>query len=126
MHLESSIFVLKNQFFINHCPEFIILNARDIHIIDFISIFFQHSCRLIHKSFPLLQFSDRSLTNFAVFYKHFSRESEAVLPPFCDRQISIFFTIRHSHPADVNPSSIFSLKTLRCIEIKSVIPKHVF
>ena len=48
-----------------------------------------------------------------------------MLPSCLNGRIAVFFAVRHSHPADVDPSSFFRLKTLRGIIIKPIIPQMI-
>ena len=48
-----------------------------------------------------------------------------MLPPVFDSPVGIFFTIRHSHPADLYDSAVLCPEALRGIVIKSIVPNPV-
>ena len=92
---------------------------------DFCTFLLQNRDCSFFSSAQCFQFFYRLLKHFFIFDMHFSWKCKAVLPSIFQRQVCVFLTIRHSHPTDVDPASILTFKTLRCIIIKSIVPEFI-
>ena len=113
LYLKASIF--KFDFIQNQIKTFI-CSHTEFHNSLFVLQRSPVSSQYIH-------FLHRILQDLSIFVFQFPGNSQAVLPSFFDRTIGIFLIcIRHSHPADQNPSSLSISESLGGIKVESHIP----
>lgn len=103
----------------------ILLNSIYIYFIYRAATLGKFILNILKLLFFCIQLADRFLADFAIFYEDFSWKCKAVLSSVLDGRIGIFFAIRHSHPADMDASSIFCFEALRSVIVKTIIPQMI-